>query len=153
MNDTGVTVPDVPVLVVGGGVAGLTASMLLSLMGTRSLLISAAPSTSDLPKAHVLNQRTMEILRDVGLADAVYAASTPAEQMAYSGWYVGLAGDGADYGRRVAVMESWGAGGRSPEWLAASPERQANLPRSAWSPGCGPGPRPWRRAWSASTTS
>ncbi|MGK5530134.1 FAD-dependent monooxygenase [Streptomyces sp. URMC 129] len=129
MNDTGASVLHVPVLVVGGGAAGLTASMLLSRMGVRSLLVSASPSTSDLPKAHVINQRAMEILRDVGLAESVYAASTPAEQMAYCGWYVGLAGDGPDYGRRVAVLESWGAGGRSPEWLAASPERQANLPQ------------------------
>ncbi|MDT0343386.1 FAD-dependent monooxygenase [Streptomyces litchfieldiae] len=120
---------DVPVLIAGGGAAGLTAALLLGRMGIKSLLVSALPTTSQLPKAHVLNQRTMEILRDVGLADAVYAASTPAEQMAYSGWYVGLAGDGPDHGRRVALLESWGAGGRSPEWQAASPERQANLPQ------------------------
>jgi 2,4-dichlorophenol 6-monooxygenase len=41
---------------------------LLSQLGVDSLLINARPSTSDLPKAHVLNQRTMEILGDVGVA-------------------------------------------------------------------------------------
>jgi 2,4-dichlorophenol 6-monooxygenase len=40
----------VPVLVVGGG-AGLTASMLLSTYGVDRLLISALPTTSVLPKA------------------------------------------------------------------------------------------------------
>ncbi|WP_059005790.1 FAD-dependent monooxygenase [Streptomyces specialis] len=134
MPDTGADDLHVPVLVVGGGAAGLTASMLLSRMGVGSLLVSASPTTSDLPKAHVLNQRAMEIMRDVGLAEAIYAASTPARQMAYSGWYVGLAGEGADYGRRVAVMEAWGAGGRSPEWAAASAERQANLPQMRLEP-------------------
>ncbi|ONK13425.1 FAD-dependent monooxygenase [Streptomyces sp. MP131-18] len=125
---------DVPVLIAGGGAAGLTASLLLSRLGVTSLLVTALPTTSALPKAHVLNQRTMEIMRDVGLADAVYAAGTPAGQMAYSGWYVGLSGDDPDHGRRVARIESWGAGGSSPEWQAASAERQANLPQHRLEP-------------------
>jgi 2,4-dichlorophenol 6-monooxygenase len=54
---------EVPVLIVGGGGAGLTASMLLSQLGVESLLINVRASTSDLPKAHVLNQRAMKILR------------------------------------------------------------------------------------------
>ena len=49
----------VPVLIVGGGGAGLTASMLLGTHGIESLLVSALPTTSILPKAHVLNQRAM----------------------------------------------------------------------------------------------
>ena len=75
------TDPTVPVLIVGGGGAGLTASMLLSTLGVESLLVSALPTTSVLPKAHVLNQRAMEILREAGVADAVYARSTPAAHM------------------------------------------------------------------------
>jgi 2-polyprenyl-6-methoxyphenol hydroxylase-like FAD-dependent oxidoreductase len=60
---------EVPVLVVGGGGAGLTASMLLARMGVEHLVINARAETSDLPKAHVLNQRAMEILDDVGAAE------------------------------------------------------------------------------------
>lgn len=53
---------EVPVLIVGGGGgAGLTASMLLAGLDVESILVSALPRTSDLPKAHVLNQRTIEI--------------------------------------------------------------------------------------------
>jgi len=63
---------EVPVLIVGGGGAGLTASMLMSQFGIDSLLVSAWPTTSILPKAHVLSQRTMEIFREVGIADAVF---------------------------------------------------------------------------------
>jgi 2,4-dichlorophenol 6-monooxygenase len=48
---------EVPVLIVGGG-GGLTASMLLARQDVRHLLVSSRPQTSDLPKAHVLNQRT-----------------------------------------------------------------------------------------------
>ena len=68
----------VDVLVVGGGGAGLTASMLLAGHGVDHLLVSALPTTSILPKAHVLNQRAMEILEDAGVADAIAAHSTPA---------------------------------------------------------------------------
>ena len=82
----------VPVLVVGGGGAGLTASMLLSTYGVQHLLVSATPTTSILPKAHVLNQRTMEAYTDVGVADAIYAVGTPPEQMSHTAWYLGIAG-------------------------------------------------------------
>ena len=119
----------VPVLIVGGGGAGLTASMLLASQGVEHLLVSARPQTSDLPKAHVLNQRAMEVLEDVGVAGAIAQRSTPAGQMAATAYYAGLAGPGPDYGRRLARLECWGAGGTDEHWAAASPWRQLNLPQ------------------------
>lgn len=120
---------EVPVLVVGGGGAGLTASMLLSKLSVDHLLVSALPTTSVLPKAHVLNQRAMEILTDAGVADEIYARSTPAANMSHSAFYIGLAGDDPAYGRQVARLECWGAGGADLDWSAASRCRQANLPQ------------------------
>jgi 2,4-dichlorophenol 6-monooxygenase len=120
---------NVPVLIVGGGGAGLTASMLLAHQGVEHLLVSARAMTSDLPKAHVLNQRAMEVLDDVGAAEAIAQRSTPAEQMAATAYYAGFAGPDADYGRRLARLESWGAGGGDELWRAASPWRQLNLPQ------------------------
>lgn len=119
----------VPVLICGGGGAGLTASMLLSQLGVESLLVSALPTTSVLPKAHVLNQRAMEILTDVGVADAIYAHGTPAENMRHTAYYAGFAGADPVYGRQIARLESWGAGGLDPDWASASPCLQANLPQ------------------------
>jgi 2,4-dichlorophenol 6-monooxygenase len=119
----------VPVLIVGGGGAGLTTSMQLSLMGVEHLLVNAWPGTSILPKAHVLNQRTMEILSDLGIADDIYAVGTPPQQMAYSAWYAGVAGPSPDFGRRIAKLEAWGAGGLNPDWVAASSKRSTNLPQ------------------------
>ena len=55
--------------------------MLLSQLGVESLVVIARPSTSDLPKAHLLNQRTMEILGDTGVSDEVYKRGTPRENM------------------------------------------------------------------------
>jgi len=120
---------EIPVLIVGGGGAGLTASMLLSQLGVETLLVSALPTTSILPKAHVLNQRCMEIFTDVGVAEEIYARGTPPEQMRYSAYYVGLAGPDPIYGHQVGRMESWGAGGLDTDWAAASPCRQTNLPQ------------------------
>ena len=119
----------VPVLIVGGGGAGLTASMLLARQGVEHLVISARPGTSDLPKAHVLNLRAMEVLEDVGAAAAIAERSTPAEQMAATAYYAGFAGPDPDYGRRLARLECWGAGGEDELWRAASPCRQMNLPQ------------------------
>src|ERR1700756_5539885 len=129
----------VPVLIVGGGGAGLTASMLLARLGVEHLLVSARPGTSDLPKAHVLNQRAMEILDDAGVADAIAGRSTPAGQMAATAFYAGFAGPDPDYGRRLARLEAWGRagarvgpggpGGADDSWRAASAWRQLTLPQ------------------------
>ncbi len=119
----------VPVLIVGGGGAGLTASMLLARQNVEHLLVSARPGTSDLPKAHVLNLRAMEVLEDVGAAAAIADRGTPAEQMAATAYYAGFAGPDPDYGRRLRRLECWGAGGEDEFWRAASPCRQMNLPQ------------------------
>ena len=58
----------------------------------------------------MLNQRTMEILTDVGLAEPIYARSTPAENMSAMGWYAGLAGSDPDFGRLISKIETWGCG-------------------------------------------
>lgn len=120
---------DIPVLIVGGGGAGLTASMLLSTLGVKSLLVSAQPTTSILPKAHVLNQRTMEILGDLGAAARIYAVGTPPENMQATAWYAGFAGAQPNAGRRLARLEAWGAGGHNPHWTAASACLSTNLPQ------------------------
>lgn len=116
------------VLVVGGGGAGLTASMLLSLMGVDHQLVSSLPTTSLLPKAHVLGQRAMEVLDDCGVADAIYAVGTPPGQLRRTMFYAGFAGH-PDAGRVLFAQETWGAGGDDPDWAAASPKATTNLPQ------------------------
>lgn len=120
---------DVPVLIVGGGGAGLTCSMLLSNLGIDALLVSAAPTTSVLPKAHVLNQRAMEIMTDVGTAEEIYRRGTPPEQMRYSAYYAGFAGPDSIYGKQIARIECWGGGGLDLGWAEASPCHTSNLPQ------------------------
>ena len=142
---------EVPVLIVGGGGAGLTASMLLADLGVDSLLVSALPTTSILPKAHVLNQRTMEILNDVGVAAEIYRRGTPREHMRASAWYAGFAGH-PDAGRRIGWIEAWGAGGADPDWASASPCATTNLPQIRLEPVLRERAESWRPAGSSSTT-
>lgn len=119
----------VPVLIVGGGGAGLTASMLLSAYGVDSLLVSKYPGTSHLPKAHVLHQKTMEIYRELGVAEAIYARATPPEHMSYTAWYAGFAGPHDGYGREIGRLEAWGSGHTDPNWIRSSQCPQTNLPQ------------------------
>ena len=63
-----------PVLIVGGGVVGLTASLFLARQGIRSILVERHPGTSILPRARGVNGRTMELMRELGLEDPIRAA-------------------------------------------------------------------------------
>ena len=59
----------VPVLIVGAGPAGLTASLALRRYGIDHLLVEQHPGTAHTPRAHITNQRTAEVLRDLGAED------------------------------------------------------------------------------------
>ena len=64
----------VPVLVVGGGPVGLTASLMLSQRGIASLLVERHNGTAILPKARAINTRSMEVFRQMGLEADIRAA-------------------------------------------------------------------------------
>jgi 2,4-dichlorophenol 6-monooxygenase len=120
---------EVPVLIVGGGGCGLAASLFLSDLGVDHLLVERHTTTSHLPKAHYLNQRTMEVLRQHRLADAVYAVSAPPECMQRVRWCTSLGGDGPLDGRTIFTMDAFGGGDLTARYLADSPCRSANYPQ------------------------
>ena len=68
---------DVPVLIIGGGLTGLAASVFLSWHGIPSLLVDQHQGTSSHPKARAINPRTTELLRGVGLEAEVAAHRSP----------------------------------------------------------------------------
>lgn len=83
---------DVPVLIVGGGPVGLTASILLSRLGVASRLIERHPGTAFHPKARNINMRTMEVFRQCGVEDAVRTSGLAMERTVYLIWAESLAG-------------------------------------------------------------
>ena len=66
---------EVPVLVVGGSLVGLTTSVLLASRGVPHMLIERHRGTAIHPRAASFHQRTMEIFRSAGLQEAVETAA------------------------------------------------------------------------------
>lgn len=64
----------VPVLIVGGGFAGLTAALCLHQQGLDYLLLERHPGTSTLPKSRSLDLRSMEIFRELKVNEALREA-------------------------------------------------------------------------------
>src|SRR5580693_5804241 len=105
---------DVPVLIIGGGPVGLTASILLSQAGVRSLLVERHPGTAIHPKARGINARSMEMYRQCGVETAIRQAGLPPERAGFIVWARTLAGEEIE--RRIP----WRAG---PQSAAVSPVR------------------------------
>ncbi|MEU6564768.1 FAD-dependent monooxygenase [Nocardia nova] len=64
-----------PVLIVGGGLTGLTAALFLRYHGVPSVLVERRSTSSPQPKARRISIRTMELFRQIGIAAAVEAAA------------------------------------------------------------------------------
>ena len=69
-----------PVLIVGGGPVGLYASALLSGYGVPSLLVERSAAPSAHPRSHLINTRSMELLRGLGVEGAVRAQTPPLDE-------------------------------------------------------------------------
>ncbi|HYS39263.1 MAG TPA: FAD-dependent monooxygenase [Pseudonocardiaceae bacterium] len=63
--------PEVEVVIVGGGPVGLTARALLERWGVRALLVEKYHELSPFPRSRLINVRTMEIYRQLGLATKI----------------------------------------------------------------------------------
>ncbi|RSD19473.1 FAD-dependent oxidoreductase [Amycolatopsis eburnea] len=68
---TGSGTLETPVLIVGGGITGLSTALFLARLGVRPILVERHPSTAVLPQARAFNPRSMEIYRALGLAAAI----------------------------------------------------------------------------------
>ena len=61
----------VPVLIVGGSLVGMSAAMLLAHHGIRALTVEHHRGTAIHPRAALISQRTMEVMRTVGIEGIV----------------------------------------------------------------------------------
>jgi 2,4-dichlorophenol 6-monooxygenase len=120
---------EVPVLVVGGGPAGLSAAVLLAQRGVELLLVERRDFESRLPRAHLLNVRTMEIFSEMGVADDVYALAPADDRWRKVVWYTSIAGPSPLHGLQLGEVPAWGGGPDAERYAQASPRRFTNLPQ------------------------
>ncbi|MEO8668026.1 MAG: FAD-dependent monooxygenase [Bauldia sp.] len=81
-----------PVTIVGAGPTGLTLALLLARSGVRSTLIERNREPQAHPAACILDTRTMEIFREVAVADAILGRCQDILHRARITWVTALAG-------------------------------------------------------------
>jgi 2,4-dichlorophenol 6-monooxygenase len=119
------------VLIVGTGPAGSATAALLSSYGIENVAINRYRWLANTPRAHITNQRTMEVLRDLGreVEDEAYMHATEGDLMGNNVFCESLAGE--ELGR----MLSWGNSPESrAEHLRSSPCHMNDLPQTFMEP-------------------
>lgn len=117
------------VLVIGTGPAGATSALALATYGVDHLVITKYRWTANTPRAHITNQRTMEVFRDLGIEADVNAQATPHELMGDTVFCTSLTGD--EIGR-VRTWETHPA--READLRLASPTLNCDIPQTLLEP-------------------
>jgi 2,4-dichlorophenol 6-monooxygenase len=119
------------VLIIGTGPAGSATAALLSSYGVANMAVNRYRWLANTPRAHITNQRTMEVLRDLGreVEDEAYMFATHQELMGENIFCESLAGE------EIGRMKSWGNHPLSKaEHLLASPTMMNDLPQTFMEP-------------------
>ncbi|GAA3608996.1 FAD-dependent oxidoreductase [Nonomuraea rosea] len=94
-----------PILVVGAGPVGMVAALTLARHGVSCILAEEGFETTNHPKLDFVNSRSMELLRQLGLADDVRSAGVGPEHPSDVIWSTGLAGEPITVWRIPSVAE------------------------------------------------
>ncbi|AGI68654.1 putative 3-[3-hydroxy-phenyl]propionate/3-hydroxycinnamic acid hydroxylase [Octadecabacter antarcticus 307] len=117
------------VTVVGSGPAGSTMALALASYGIKVTFISRYRWTSPTLRAHITNQRTMEILRDFGIEQEALADASPQSQMANTVFCTSLAG------QELGRVQPWGNHpARLAEYTMFSTTSMCDLPQTYMEP-------------------
>lgn len=107
---------DTDVLIVGSGPTGSTTALALATYGIRAHIVSLWNWLAHTPRAHITNQRAVEVFRDLGIEHEVLERATPWEEMGDTPYATSLAGE------ELARQRCWGTGDRQKgEYVKASP--------------------------------
>lgn len=117
------------VLIVGSGPSGSTAALFLASYGIDHLVVSKYSNTANTPRAHITNQRTVEIMRDMGIEEDLKMISTPHEMIGETVFCTAIAGE--EFGR----LRSWGTHPqRHADYEMASPSMNCDVPQTRFEP-------------------
>lgn len=120
---------DTDVLVVGAGPMGATTALALASRGIRVRVVTRYRWVSNSPRAHITNQRAMEVLRDLGVEQAALQLGSSWDQMGDTLFTTSLAGE------EIARIRTWGTGdARRGDYITASPCGMLDLPQSRLEP-------------------
>lgn len=107
---------DTDVIIIGTGPTGSTTALALASMGVRAHMVSLWNWLAHTPRAHITNQRTNEVFRDLGLSDDIQREASPWDVMGDTLFTTSLAGE------ELVRMRTWGTGdARKGDYLQASP--------------------------------
>jgi 2,4-dichlorophenol 6-monooxygenase len=117
------------VLIVGSGPAGSTAALALSTYGVKNMVVTKYRWLAETPRAHITNQRAMEVFRDLGVEDEAVAKSTHQTLIGNNVFCTSLAGE--ELGR----LHSWGNHPhRMADYTLASPTTICDIPQDLLEP-------------------
>nr|WP_240523931.1 FAD-dependent monooxygenase [Gordonia polyisoprenivorans] len=117
------------VLVVGSGPAGGGAALFLASLGVPTIMITKYRWTANTPRAHITNQRTMEILRDAGIEEEVMSQASPNEIIGDTVFCTSLAGE------EIGRILPWGTHpARAADHRLASPAYTVDIPQTLLEP-------------------
>ena len=115
---------DTDVMVVGSGPTGATAALALVTYGVTTHMVSHWNWLANTPRAHITNQRTVEVFRDLDIEAETHLYATPWEWMGDSPFTTSLAGE------ELVRLRSWGTGdARKSDYLQGSPCPLMDLPQ------------------------
>jgi 2-polyprenyl-6-methoxyphenol hydroxylase-like FAD-dependent oxidoreductase len=117
---TGERIDTVPVLIAGGGPVGLSTALLLARLGVRSTLVERRQTTSSLPKARLVNTRSMEVFRQCGIESAIRTAGLPPSRARFLIRARSVAGEEID--RREATFTQGAQALHSPTTACTCPQ-------------------------------